>query len=505
MPIKNVKRSWKPALSISLIYLVSGVVWIWVSDRFPVAFITDKQTMILFQTLKGFFYVSITAVLLYFLIYRQISKQNNLIKLLRKRNRLMNFALAQHSGLNVLLIDSEMTVLQAFGKEGLWADKKMPDIQGASIFDWSMGNEDKQNLQTFFKQTKEKRKEEQELKINAQWYRLKCTMLAGTAGKQELFVLVVENISQSKQSEEQQNQLIENNRILEQKVTEEAFRLRSQQIKFREVFDGIQDGLIINHLTPQGQSGMIENINRSALSLLALNTNTVTPEGLWENVVVDDQEDLDRFLTHEFKTTSQVSLSAMVKNEAGRKKILIKSRCVNTSVRPYVITLISEQSSLMDPTSARQDQSMLLFRLLNSFTDGVMLINPGLQCVFCNLKMGEILKWEVNKEEISSIYELHHKLGDLDCAQQVIESLEGHVVQSPDFMLPQWEDRWFSSQFFPVRDSAGKVELVVRITQDVSLRRGYETTLYNQQTLVDESTRLKTLFLSNLSDRKSVV
>ncbi len=499
MPIKNTKRSWKPALGISLIYFVSGFVWIWVSDRFPVAFITDKETMILFQTLKGFFYVSITAVLLYFLIYRQIRKQNNLIKLLRKRNRLMNFALAQHSGLNVLLIDREMKVIQAFGKERLWAGKKMSDIQGASILDWSNDNVDKQNLQSFFKQTRENRKGKQEMNINAHWYRLKCTMLAGNAGKQEVLVLIVENISQKKQVEEHQTRLVENNKILEQKVSEEAFRLRSQQIKFREVFDGITDGLIINHLTPQGQSGMIENINRSALDLLAVNTTNVTPEGLWENVVVDDQEDLDRFLTHEYKTTSQVSFSAQVQGKSGSKKILVKSRYVNTGARAYVITLIREQSSLMDPASARQEQSILLFRMLNSFTDGVMLLNPELQCVFCNHKMGEILKWELNKEEISSIYELHHKLGDLDCAQQVLEALEGHVVKSADFMLPQWEDRWFSSQFYPVKDNAGKVEMVVRITKDVSVRRVYETTLYNQQMLVDESTRLKTLFLSNLS------
>jgi signal transduction histidine kinase/CheY-like chemotaxis protein len=478
---------------------VSGVVWIWVSDRIPVAFITDQETMILFQTLKGIFYVAITALLLYFLIYRQIRKQNNLIKLLRKKNRLMNFALSQHAGLNVLLIDRDMMIIQAFGKECLWADKKMSDIQGVSLLDWAIDNVDKQHLHSFFKRTLKIGKGKQELNVNGQWYLLKGTSLAGKAGKEDLFVLVVENISQSKQSKMLHQQLDDKNRVLEQKVTEEAFRLRSQQIKFREVVDDVKDGVIIRHLTPQGHAGMIENINRSALNLLGLTSTNISPEGLWDNVVAEDDEDFDRFLTQVFTPNSQVSFSAVVKSKTDHYRIIVKSRFVNAGVRPYVMTNISERLSVLETESNEHEQSLLLYRLLNSFSDGVMLINPDLQCVFCNHKMHEILKWVDNKEEISSISDLHHEMGDMDYSPQVLEAMEGQMVQSADFMLPQWEDRWFSSLFLPVKDNAGKVELVVRLTQDVSVRRSYETTLYNQQTLVDESTRLKTLFLSNLS------
>jgi signal transduction histidine kinase/CheY-like chemotaxis protein len=477
---------------------VSGVVWIWVSDRIPVAFITDQETMILFQTLKGIFYVAITALLLYFLIYRQIRKQNNLIKLLRKKNRLMNFALSQHSGLNVLLIGRNMKIIQAFGKERLWADKKMADIQGVSLFDWTLDNDDKKHLQSFLNRTLELGKGKQALKVNAQWYLLKGTILADKSGKEDVFVLVVVNISQRKQAEALHQQMDEKNRVLEQKVAEEAFRLRSQQIKFREVVEEVKDGLIIRYLTPQGQAGMIENINRSALHLLGLTSTNINPDGLWDNVVAEDHEDLDRFLTYVFIPNSQVSFSGVVESETDHYKILVKSRFVNTGVRPYVMTTVSERLPVLE-TESQGHEALLLYRLLNSFNDGVMLLNPELQCVFCNHKMHEILKWENNEEEISSIFDLHHKLGDMDYSPQVLEAMEGQMVQSADFMLPQWEDRWFSSLFLPVKDNAGKVELVVRLTQDVSVRRSYETTLYNQQTLVDESTRLKTLFLSNLS------
>ncbi|WP_062122599.1 ATP-binding protein [Geofilum rubicundum] len=496
MPFSVLKKSWKPALVISLIYLVSGIVWIWVSDRIPVPFITSQETMLLFQTIKGFVYVSITAVLLFFLIYRQIRKQNNLIKLLRKRNRLMNFALSQHSGLNVLLLDREMVVLQAFGKERLWSGKKMTEVPGDSIYEWSAHGRDKQMLQHFFKKTREKGKNKKELKIKDQWYFLKANLLPDSSGQQDLMLLLVDNISQHKHYQEEQAVFINKNRVLEQKVAEEAYRLRSQQLKFREVFDGIGDGVIIRQLNAMGQTGLIENINRSALHLLGLNSMMVTPEGLWRHIVGDNQEAFHQFLNHVYTETSQLHLAVEVETGSVNRHLLLKSRYLNTGARPYVMIVISEQPQTIDSEGL---QSSLLYRMLNKFPDGVLLISPELRCIYCNPTMREWLKWNAAEESSASIHDLKRQFGDMDVIQQVSEALEGDVVQSIDFQLPHLENRWFSSVFYPVTDHSGRVEVVVRITRDVSVRRSYEETLYNQQNVVDESNRLKTLFLSNLS------
>lgn len=60
-------------MKITLIYLISGVLWILISDRFLLLFFHDYELKRLtyLQTIKGFFYVTSTALLLYLLLKRQ--------------------------------------------------------------------------------------------------------------------------------------------------------------------------------------------------------------------------------------------------------------------------------------------------------------------------------------------------------------------------------------------------------------------------------------------------
>ncbi|WP_339610976.1 histidine kinase dimerization/phospho-acceptor domain-containing protein, partial [uncultured Planktosalinus sp.] len=56
-------------LKITLIYLLVGIVWIFVSDHAAMLFFSDDQIKLSqFQTFKGLLYVGLTALLLYVLI-----------------------------------------------------------------------------------------------------------------------------------------------------------------------------------------------------------------------------------------------------------------------------------------------------------------------------------------------------------------------------------------------------------------------------------------------------
>lgn len=63
----------KPEIKITLIYLLSGVLWILISDRFLLLFFNQHElkNLTYLQTIKGFFYVGSTALLLYLLLKRQ--------------------------------------------------------------------------------------------------------------------------------------------------------------------------------------------------------------------------------------------------------------------------------------------------------------------------------------------------------------------------------------------------------------------------------------------------
>jgi len=57
-------------IRIAVIYFIIGVLWIRYSDNFLLLLTNDLKSLSSLQTLKGWFYVFITAALLYFLIWR---------------------------------------------------------------------------------------------------------------------------------------------------------------------------------------------------------------------------------------------------------------------------------------------------------------------------------------------------------------------------------------------------------------------------------------------------
>lgn len=75
----------KPEYKITIVYLILGILWIYFSDNLVSLLFDDqgKNDITYFQTLKGFFYVALTALILFFMIrsYRaKVSERLNLLK-----------------------------------------------------------------------------------------------------------------------------------------------------------------------------------------------------------------------------------------------------------------------------------------------------------------------------------------------------------------------------------------------------------------------------------------
>lgn len=79
----------KTSLKITLIYLILGIVWILTSDYLTLKWAIGQngESITDYQTLKGIIYVSLTAILLYILIYRYTRKLDKKIEQLNEANR----------------------------------------------------------------------------------------------------------------------------------------------------------------------------------------------------------------------------------------------------------------------------------------------------------------------------------------------------------------------------------------------------------------------------------
>jgi signal transduction histidine kinase len=68
---------------ITFLYILFGALWILFSDRFVLYFTNDPHRIQELSTIKGWFFVLITGILLYFLIRKEIRRRNKIILELR--------------------------------------------------------------------------------------------------------------------------------------------------------------------------------------------------------------------------------------------------------------------------------------------------------------------------------------------------------------------------------------------------------------------------------------
>ena len=104
-----------PAFKITLIYCAIGFLWIYLSDRFLFLFfeLKNENEQIIFQNIKGFFYVIITGYLLYVMM-KSFYKKND--------DRLLELEVKQQ----------QLFAIQTLTKTGNWEY----DIQQKKII-WS--------------------------------------------------------------------------------------------------------------------------------------------------------------------------------------------------------------------------------------------------------------------------------------------------------------------------------------------------------------------------------
>lgn len=88
----------KPYQRITLKYSIFGILWIFFSDRLLEAFVTSSNALTALQTYKGWFFITITSIMLYFLTRqmwykiqdRELEKEAVFISTMRAVQHILN-------------------------------------------------------------------------------------------------------------------------------------------------------------------------------------------------------------------------------------------------------------------------------------------------------------------------------------------------------------------------------------------------------------------------------
>ena len=76
----------KPAMKIALIYAAVGALWVLLSDRILGMMVSDIETIVLLQSYKGWLFVLLTALLIYYLIEIQTTISDRFEAKLKERD-----------------------------------------------------------------------------------------------------------------------------------------------------------------------------------------------------------------------------------------------------------------------------------------------------------------------------------------------------------------------------------------------------------------------------------
>jgi PAS domain S-box-containing protein len=120
--------AWAPVL-IALAYLLVGVLWILLSDRFLTTLASDPATLTRLQTVKGFWYVGITAALLWLALQvysRNIASQKQRIKTSQERYRSLFTSIHEP----ILVLDTDKRIVDCNPALEKLFSANLEDLQG---------------------------------------------------------------------------------------------------------------------------------------------------------------------------------------------------------------------------------------------------------------------------------------------------------------------------------------------------------------------------------------
>lgn len=119
----------KQALFISFGFFALSFFWILFSDRLLFFFLKDPSKLTSFQTYKGWTYVTIATLFIFFLVNREIRKKNKLIYLLNMQSYWQKLLLDNIPNIEVILFDETPRIIFIQSNKNVFEDFEEKDIQ----------------------------------------------------------------------------------------------------------------------------------------------------------------------------------------------------------------------------------------------------------------------------------------------------------------------------------------------------------------------------------------
>lgn len=196
------------ALKIALIYAVVSFLWIFFSDRLLMVFFEETVKLTVFQSIKGTFFVLASAILIFFLVRREIRHKNNLIKMLDESEQWYKTLVENIPRTDLYLFDTEQSIIKASGSALEEKGLSLQDVKGQTINQLPFSQRLRKFLTLHFDSILEGQEVMEEIHLGDTWYELRGCPLRDDNGLLYGGIAALINVSSYKsliQEKEEQN------------------------------------------------------------------------------------------------------------------------------------------------------------------------------------------------------------------------------------------------------------------------------------------------------------
>ncbi len=406
MTIKPVSPSaqqhWLPALRTALVYAFVAGLWIFFSDQIISAVVHDDKFITPLQTVKEFFFIAVTALLIYYLIKRELEKQflENLRhtaetqKLYDQQIRQQRERIELESRYQELLellphgvqendLSGRITYSNRAHSELL--GYRPSEVVGKYIWDFHTDPQSKEKLKTYFSYivehqpqpvpyyTKSLTREGREIDVQVDW-----TYKRNSRGEVVGFISIITDISERVKAEQ------------ELQASEERYR---KLVEFSPAAIGIHVDGVIEYLNPAGMK-----------ILGARSADEVIGKPLMDFLHPSEEEQvkqrLEQLRMGKIKTLQELRGRRCTGEEFFISGISIPIGSGDPLRVQFVLFDVTETKRAEDALRKREE---MYRRIVETANEGVWIIDEQARTTYVNQKMAEMLGYSVEEMEGSPL------------------------------------------------------------------------------------------------------
>ena len=451
MPEKKPKLTeshWEAPLVIAGIYLLIGVIWIFLSDKIVIHRFQNFQQI---QTIKGLLFVLGTSWVIYLLVRHHMIRQQKPIKEITSHNLLLNNILKQQPQVSILLINRQGLIKQAYGSSPIWENLQTGELKGQNIMNWPPAQKSKHQFSSFIKKIWENEQDSITVMLKNDVFQVKGMLLTDLNTSIQIAVITIQNIKELYQTKNLLDESLLKIQTLEKQKNNSAGLLNDCAAHFNH----LSSGIIIQDTTLKGIAGKITYMNNSAKQILKIKKDA----DLTSATRHEAQESIARLLNHDFNKKNKFEDTFIFEEESQYHQIKISS-FYNKNTAAILTRLEYVRPKKEEAGRPIYDS----LGIMNNLSDGVMLITPDQKCLYINNSMKDLLQLSADNNCEISLNEIRAITGDIDNAPYIQKTLQGDKVVSSDYTLGERKNNWYYSDYYPIFNTDGSVQYILRLT-----------------------------------------